>query len=81
MERKGEMLEASEYVCVIVQACEWCVCTNACVEVGIVFMGLCVCAACGVLQCTHVRCVVHLRCWEAIVVCRCVCSNNKGKCE
>lgn len=56
-------------------------CTNACVEVGIVFMELCVCAACGVLQCTHVRCVVHLRCWEAIVVCRCVCSNNKGKCE
>lgn len=34
---------------------------------------VCVCAACGVLQCTHVRCVVHLWCWEAIVVSRCVC--------
>lgn len=50
-------------------------CKNACVEVGIVFMVLCVCAACGVLQCTHVGSVVHLWCWEPIVVCRCVCVH------
>lgn len=36
---------------------------------------VCVCAACGVLQYTHVRCMVHLWCREAIVVCRCVCVH------